>query len=29
MEKYDDQLIQQMLTNPETQRQAYESCVLQ
>ena len=29
MEKYDDQLIQQMLTNPETQRQAFEACVRQ
>ena len=29
MEKYDDQLIQQMLMNPETQRRGFEACVRQ
>lgn len=29
MEKYDDQLILQMLMNPETQRLAFEACVRQ
>jgi RNA polymerase sigma-70 factor (ECF subfamily) len=29
MEKYDDQLILQMLMNPETQRRAFEACVRQ
>lgn len=29
MEKYDDQLITQMLMNPETQRRGFEACVRQ
>jgi RNA polymerase sigma-70 factor (ECF subfamily) len=29
MEKYDDQLIMQMLMNPETQRRGFEACVRQ